>query len=87
MTFKEYSEYINTDLPIDALETVYVSPKLVFKDGDMKILNKRLETFFEEDRDINRNENIKKAFEYGYTKTEIANHLNLNYSTITRVFQ
>lgn len=35
----------------------------------MKILYKRIDTFFEEDKDINRNENIKKAYEDGYTKT------------------
>ena len=38
--------------------------------------------FFEEDIEINRNENIKKAYGYGYTKTEIASFLNLSTKTI-----
>jgi len=38
--------------------------------------------FFELDCDINRNKNIKKAFEYGYTKTEIAEFINLSTKTI-----
>ncbi len=84
MTIKEYEEYISTDLHVDALDTVYVSPRLVTKDGESKVLLKRLETFFELDRDINRDINIKKAYEYGYKKSEIAKFLDLNVSTITR---
>ena len=82
MTLEEYHDYVSTELDVNALDTVYISPALVFKDGVMKILSKRLETFFEKDKDINRNENIKKAFEYGYTKTEIAKFLNLSTKTI-----
>lgn len=85
MTFKEYEEYIATDLQVDALDTVYITPKIVSKDGKMNILYKRLETFFELDRDINRNKNIKKAYEYGYTKTEIADFLELSSKTISEI--
>ena len=85
MTLEEYQEYIGTELEVNALDTVYVSPALVFKDGEMKILSKRLETFFEKDKDINRNINIKKAYEYGYTKTEIAKLLNLSSKTVANV--
>jgi putative transposase len=85
MTLEEYQEYIGTELEVNALDTVYVSPALVFKDGEMKILSKRLETFFEKDRDINRNQNIKKAYEYGYTKTEIAKLLNLSSKSISNI--
>jgi len=84
MTIKEYEEYISTDLHVDALDTVYISPKLVTKDAKSKILLKRLETFFELDRDINRDMNIIKAYKYGYKKSEIANFLGLNVSTIVR---
>jgi len=82
MTLNEYENYINTDLQIDALEQIYVSPKIITKDEQMKILYKRLEAFFEQDRDVNRNDNIKKAYDYGYTKTEIADFLNLSTKTI-----
>ena len=84
MTLQEYEAYISIELQVDALSTVYVSPAIIFKDGAMKVLTKRVQTFFEQDRDINRNENIKKAFEYGYTKTEIANFLNLSTKTISK---
>ncbi len=85
MTLGEYEEYIKTELEVNALDTVYVSPEIVFRDGEMRVLKKRLETFFEQDKDINRNQNIKKAFEYGYTKTEIANFLNLSTKKISNI--
>ena len=85
MTFKEYSEYISTALDIDAIDIVYRSPKLVKKDGKLKILSKRIETFFKEDRDINRNINMKKAYEYGYSKSDIARFLSLNPSSVSRI--
>lgn len=53
----------------------------------MKVLKRRLKTFFDQDKDINRNENIKKAFKYGYKKTEIANFLNLSTKTINVVLK
>ena len=85
MTLEEYTGYIETDLDIDAIDIVYDSPKLILLDDKMKVLSKRLETFFEFDRDINRNENIKRAFKYGYSKSDIANFLSLNPSTISRI--
>ena len=85
MTLEEYQEYIDTQLEVNTLDTVYQSPTLVFKDGEMKVLSKRLETFFEKDRDINRNQNIKKAYEYGYTKTQIANFVQLTPKSISNI--
>jgi len=85
MALKEYLEYISTALDIDAIDIVYISPKLVKKDGKLKILSKRIETFFEEDRDIDRNANMKKAYEYGYTKSDIARFLSLNPSSVSRI--
>jgi len=85
MTFKEYEDYISTDLQVNALDTVYITPKIVTVNGSMKALTKRLEAFFELDKNINRNENIKKAYEYGYTKTEISNFIELSTKTISKV--
>jgi DNA-binding NarL/FixJ family response regulator len=85
MTLNEYKEYIYSEFEVNALDTVYISPAIIFRDGKMKVLKKRLKTFFEEDKDINRNKNIKIAFEYGYKKTEIANFLNLSTKTINVV--
>jgi len=88
MTYNEYADYISSEMDIDAIDIVYKSPKLIIKeDGKFKVLSKRLETFFEQDHDINRNENIKKAFEYGYTKSEIANHLQLSHTAVSKVLK
>lgn len=85
MTYDEYAEYISSEMNIDAIDIVYKSPKLIIKDEKLKVLKKRVETFFEKDPDINRDENIKKASEYGYTKSEIADFLKLNHSTVSRI--
>lgn len=86
MTYDEYADYISTDMDMDAIDIVYKSPKLITtKEGKLKVLSKRLETFFEQDSDINRDDNIKKASEYGYTKSEIADFLKLSHSTVSRI--
>ena len=88
MTYDEYADYVSSEMDIDAIDVVYKSPKLIIKeDGKFKVLSKRLETFFEQDRDINRNENIKKACEYGYTKSEIASFLNVSHTAISKVIK
>jgi len=88
MTYNEYSDYISSEMDIDAIDIVYKSPKLIIKeDGKFKVLSKRLETFFELDQDINRNENVLKAYEYGYTKTEIAKFINLSTKTINIILK
>lgn len=85
MRLDEYTDYISTDFEMDAIDIVYDSPKVIVKDNKLKVLSKRLETFFELDKDINRDQNIKKAYSYGYTKSEIAKLLELNPSTVLRV--
>lgn len=86
MTYDEYSDYVSSETEIDAIEIVYNSPKLIAtKDGNYKMLKKRIETFFDHDRDINRDENIKKAFEYGYSKNEIATFLNISHTAIGKI--
>jgi len=87
MTLVEYEDYISTDLEIDAIDIVYKSPKTIIIDGKFKVLSKRIETFFEMDRDINKNNNIKRAFEYGYTKTEIANFLDISKVAVSKIIQ
>jgi REP element-mobilizing transposase RayT len=87
MTLSKYEEFINSEIQEEILEKIYMSPKYIKKNGEMKILYKRLETFFEEDKDINRNANINKAYEYGYTKTEIAEFSNLSTKTINIILK
>lgn len=85
MNLEDYEVFISSDIESEILEKIYDIPKSVKIDGKTKILNKRIETFFNIDQDIDRNKNIKKAYEYGYTKSDIANYLDLNHSTITRI--
>ena len=85
MTLKEYEEYISSEMQSDISDTVFATPKLVTKDGKLIILQKRLETFFEQDRDINRNANIKKAYEYGYTKADIATFLEMSHTSVAKI--
>jgi len=85
MTLLEYEEYITQEMNVDALDTVYVTPKIVSSEGKFKVLKRRLKTFFEQDVDINRNQNINRAYVYGYTKTEIASFLNLSTKTIGKI--
>jgi len=81
MTYDEYADYVSSEI-------VYKSPKLITKEGGkFKVLSERLETFFEQDRDISRNENIKKACDYGYTKSEIASFLNVSHTAISKVIK
>ena len=62
-----------------------MTPKIINKDGETKVLTKRLETFFEKDKDINRNENIEKAYVYGYSKTEIASFVGLSAKSVWKI--
>ncbi len=88
MTYDEYANYIGSEMDLDAIDIVYKSPKLIIKeDGKFKVLSKRLKTFFEQDHDINRNENIKKAYEYGYIKSEIANYLQLSHTAVSKILK
>ena len=88
MTYNEYADYINSEMEIDAIDIVYKSPKLIIKEnGKFKVLTKRLETFFEQDHDIKRDENIKKAYEYGYTKSEIANQLQISHTAVSKILK
>lgn len=85
MTYTEYRDYISSEMQKDAIDIVYNSPKVIVQENKLKVLKKRLKTFFELDRDINRDENIKKAFEYGYTKSEIATFLNISHTAVSKI--
>lgn len=87
MTLCEYEKFISSDIQEELLEKIYMSPKYIKKDGKMIILYKRIETFFEKDKDINRCQNIKKAYEYGYKKSEIANYLVLSHTAIAKTLK
>jgi REP element-mobilizing transposase RayT len=85
MTLEEYTRYCNQEMSQDEFLDIYATPKIVTKDGEMRVLYKRLETFFEADRDINRKENAIKAFEYGYSKIEIARFLGLSSKSVGKM--
>jgi len=86
MTLDEYERYLYHEMKEEEFLQIYATPKIVTKDGKMRVLYKRLETFFEEDRDINRNENMKKAWEYGYSKAEIARFVGLSVRMVGKIF-
>jgi REP element-mobilizing transposase RayT len=85
MTLEEYTRYCNQEMSQDEFLDIYATPKIVTKDGEIRVLYKRLETFFEADRDINRKENAIKAFEYGYSKIEIARFLGLSSKSVGKI--
>lgn len=87
MTFTEYEEFINSEIQEEILEKIYMTPKYIKKDGKMKILYKRLEAFFDFTENEDRNNSIRKAYEYGYTNAEIADFLNLSHTTISKILK
>ena len=85
MTKEEYYSFLNSDLAEENFEKVYTTPKVIISEGgERQILGKRIESFFEFDKDINRAENIQKAYDYGYSQAEIANFLNLSPSAVSK---
>lgn len=85
MTLKEYESYISSDLHEDVLDLIYKTPKIIVRNGKTEVLTRRLETFFEVDKDINRKANIQKAYDYGYTKTEIATYIGLSSKSVHKI--
>jgi len=85
MTLDEYEKYIKEEFETDIFDLIYKEPNIIKKDGNRKILYKRLKTFFDNDYDINRNINIKKAYDYGYRKSEIANYLNITSNSVVNI--
>jgi REP element-mobilizing transposase RayT len=85
MTLEEYERYIYEEMKEEEFLQIYATPKMVTRNGEMRVLYKRLETFFEEDRDINRNANMKKAFVYGYSKVEIARFVGLSAKMVGKI--
>jgi len=85
MTLEEYERYIYEEMKEEEFLQIYATPKIVTRDGEMRVLYKRLETFFEEDRDINRNINMKKASLYGYSNVEIARFVGLSVRMVGKI--
>ncbi len=85
MQSRDYYDFINSQMSDDYLQKVYTEPKQQKdEDGNILVLSRRIDSFFKEDIDINRVENIQKAFEYGYTKAEIANFLNISNTMVAK---
>jgi putative transposase len=85
MTIVDYKEFISTPLSSELSKKVYEVAR-PNKDANGKIyLEKPISSFFEGDGD--RNEKIKNAYSYGYTKTAIAEYSGLSRVTITKVLQ
>ena len=85
MSINDYETFISSKFEDNILREIYLSPILLKENGKTKILYKRLNTFFEEDININRNENILKSHLYGYSRGDISLFLNLSKTTISRI--
>jgi len=85
MTLGEYEEYINSEIEDDILDLIYTTPKIIKKNNEIKVLYKRIETFFHSDISIHRDTNIISAYEYGYTKSEISSHVNLSHTCVAKI--
>jgi putative transposase len=83
MALADYKEFISTPLSSELSKKVYEVAR-PNKDAIGKVyLEKPISSFFEGDGD--RNEKIKNAYSYGYTKTAIAEYSGLSRVTITKV--
>ncbi|RDX33946.1 hypothetical protein DZA31_00020 [Arcobacter sp. HD9-500m-PIT-SAG02] len=83
MRLDEYETYIKNEFKEDVFDTIYKSPNIIKKDGDIKVLYKRLETFFDNTTKID--ENIKNSYNYGYTNAQISKYLNISHTKVSRI--
>ena len=85
MTLGEYEKFISSAFEEDILDLIYTTPKIIKKDNEIKVLYKRIETFFNIDISMNRDINIRSAYNYGYTKSEISSHVNLSHTCVAKI--
>lgn len=86
MSLSEYTSLIDEALDNQSLNSIYKSPKLTQQDdGSFKILSKQLNTFFETDGQYTRNQKIISASQYGYSKTDIAQYLDMSVMSISKI--
>jgi putative transposase len=86
LSLEEYASLVDTSLDDQTLNAIYKSPKLMQRDdGSLEILSKRLNTFFETDGQHSRNQKIINASQYGYSKTDIAQYLDMSVMAISKI--
>lgn len=85
MSQNEYYAFLDSDLDDENFDKVYTTPKITIdRNKSTKVLTRRLENFFEQDRDINKIKNAQEAFTYGYSNADIAKFLELSPATIAK---
>ena len=84
MSLAEYEEFINSDLSDEEVINIYNIPKLIIKDFQVQKLELSL-GYFLENKEQSRNQNIKKAFDYGYKISAISKYLNLSHTAISKI--
>ena len=84
MSLAEYEEFINSDLSDEEVINIYNIPKLIIKDSQVQKLELSLGYFLENKEQL-RNQNIKKAFDYGYKISAISKYLNLSHTAISKI--
>ena len=86
MEIKSYQKFIteNTDCE-SQVEQTYASPKIIKQNNKIKVLTKKIDSFF--DKYIDNKTSISNAFNYGYSKTDIANFTNLSAPAISKILK
>ena len=86
MDMQGYEVYISTPLATELSKTVYHVPRPNKDSGKRVYLSKSIASFFENNVNT-RNENIKDAYMYGYTKASIAEYLSLSKMAISKILK
>lgn len=86
MTTMDYLEFVSYALDNKELDFVYKTPQVkFFQDGTVDVLDRRLNSFFETDDQLSRNEKVISAVNYGYTQTEVAQYLGLSAMAVSKI--
>jgi putative transposase len=83
MGISEYREYLDTQLKSESLKSVYKVYRINKDTQNKKHLEHSIASFF--DTDTNPNVKIRECYQYGYTKTDIAEFLGLSKMQISRI--
>ena len=86
MNLQEYEAFISTPLATEFRKMVYHVPRPNKDSGERVYLGKSIASFFENST-CTRNDAIKDAYTYGYTKAAIAEFLGLSKMAVTKILK
>ena len=86
MEIKAYQKFISEYTDSESqIEQAYATPKVIKQNNKIKVLTKKIESFF--DKYIDNKISISNAFKYGYSKSDIANFTNLSTPAISKILK